>query len=70
MRNVSQGIVRALPGPMIGGWFVVIACAISSPVTPSPFRGIPFPPRVKAQRVVEMALTGVLLEEVSLPGVR
>jgi hypothetical protein len=39
MRNVSGGIVRTLPWLMIGGWFVVIACAISSPVTPNPITG-------------------------------
>jgi hypothetical protein len=37
--NASQGIVRALPWLMIDGWFVVIACASSSLVTPNPITG-------------------------------
>jgi hypothetical protein len=39
MRNVSRTIVRALSWLSLGGWLVVIACAISSPVAPNPVTG-------------------------------
>jgi hypothetical protein len=39
MRNVSRTIARVLPWLILGGWFVVIACAVSSPVVPNPITG-------------------------------
>jgi hypothetical protein len=39
MRKVSRTIARVLPWLFLGGWFVVIACAVSSPVVPNPTTG-------------------------------
>jgi hypothetical protein len=39
MRNVSRIIVRVVPCLFLSGWFVVIACAVSSPVVPNPTTG-------------------------------